>query len=137
MPGPPRLFGVSETLLVHPCSRYRGDRVHNRQVVGNKAAGVEGTARAVADITKCVSIVGAVFSDGGNHCEMNSHGVGGFSRSCIFARTALGARCLLNYMSECAMIVVDPEAAIDDIRLITCSASKKTAFRLSGILKNS
>ncbi len=117
MPRTPRLLKLPRLLLPLPFFQTRGDRCHNREVAGEKAAGVVETAEAVADIAKCVSIVGAVFQ------------VVAITARCIrMVSEAFRGRAslptlhselvdLLNCTSRCAILVVDPEAMVDDVRL--------------------
>ncbi len=87
------------------------------KVAGEKAAGAVETAEAVANITKCVSVVGGVFQ------------AVAITVRCIrmVSEASDGHRCfpglyseligLLNCTWDCAMLVVDPEAAIDHLRV--------------------
>ncbi len=87
------------------------------KVVGNKAAGAVDTAEPVADIAKCVSIVGAVFQAvaiTARCIRMVSEASRGRASLPGLHSELVG---LLKYTCECAMLVVDPEAAIDDLRL--------------------
>ncbi len=87
------------------------------KVVWERADGVVETAEAVADIAKCVSIVGAVFQAvaiTARCIHMVSEASRG--RTC-FPRLHLELVALLNCTSEFAMLVVDPEAGISDVCL--------------------
>ncbi len=116
--------GVSETVEVSETFARAslvpdvvGTVATNRQVAGDKAASVEGTARAVADVAKCVSIVGAVF-----HAIAITAGCIRMVSEASRGRASLPRLYpelvdLLNCTSRCAMLVVDPEVEIEDLRL--------------------
>ncbi len=87
------------------------------KVAGEKAAGVVETAEAVADIAKCVSIASAVFQAvaiTARCISMVSEASVGLESLPRLHSELVG---LLNCTSRCAMVVVDPEAAIDELRL--------------------
>ncbi len=87
------------------------------EVAGGKAASVEGTAQAVGDIAKCVSIVGGVFQAvaiSARCVRMVSEASRGRAS---FPRLHSELVALPTYTSERAMIVVDAETSIDEICL--------------------
>ncbi len=100
------------------------------KVARDKTGGVVETAQAVADIVKCVSIVGAVFQAvaiTARCIRMVSEASRG--RPCL-SRLHLELIGLLKCTFQCAMVVVDPKAAIDELRFNQVFGIKRTACRI-------
>ncbi len=61
---------------------------------------------------------GCCVHGGCNYCKMHTHVLGGFSRARgVFPGLHSELTGLLKVTHQCAMVVVDPEAAIDEVRL--------------------